>query len=212
MKRARSPAGRGATTLDAIGVARAARQIASPNCDERPAGAQVELVVIHGISLPPGRFGGRGVVSLFTNRLDPGAHPYYAQIAALRVSSHFFIARCGTLIQFVPCSLRAWHAGQSSWRGRDRCNDFSVGIELEGTDELPYTSRQYAALAKLVTAVCRRYPIAEVVGHSDIAPGRKTDPGPAFDWPRLQRKLHGPASATAKATYAMPPRGRGHPS
>lgn len=159
----------------------------SPNCDERPAGAGIELLVVHGISLPPGEFGGPGIVELFTNRLDPSYHPYYAQIASLKVSSHFVIRRDGALLQFVPCAKRAWHAGESSWRGRERCNDFSVGVELEGTDELPYEAAQYATLAKLTQALARRYGIQDAVGHSDVAPGRKTDPGPAFDWPRYRR-------------------------
>jgi AmpD protein len=163
--------------------------VASPNHDERPADASISLVVVHGISLPPGRFRGDGIERLFTNRLDPLAHPYFATIAALRVSAHFLIRRDGRLVQFVPCTRRAWHAGESSWRGLSRCNDFSVGIELEGADDVPYDGRQYATLARLVRALRRRYPIEDVVGHSDIAPGRKTDPGPAFDWPRLRRLL-----------------------
>jgi AmpD protein len=172
-------------TIDADGRASSARQIPSPNCDERPAGEQVTLAIVHGISLPPGEFGGDGIVRLFTNRLVPTAHPGYAALADLRVSSHFLIRRDGTLLQFVPCGNRAWHAGASSWRGRERCNDFSVGIELEGADTTPYAARQYATLARLLKALARRYPIGEVVGHSDVAPGRKTDPGPAFDWSRL---------------------------
>jgi AmpD protein len=154
----------------------------------------VSLVVVHGISLPPGRFGGDGIERLFTNTLDPHAHPYYATIAHLRVSAHFLVRRDGQVVQFVPCNLRAWHAGASSWRGRERCNDFSVGIELEGTDTRPYAARQYHRLARLVRALRRRYPIAHLVGHCDVAPGRKTDPGPAFDWKRL-RDLLGPWAA-----------------
>ncbi len=173
--------------VDPAGIVRAAAQTPSPNCDERPAGVPVTLLVVHNISLPPGEFGGTGIVELFTNRLDPACHPYYAQIASLAVSSHFLIRRDGTLVQFVPCGKRAWHAGQSSWRGRERCNDFSIGVELEGTDELPYETTQYAMLARLTRALMRRYPIAHVAGHSDIAPGRKTDPGPAFDWDRYRR-------------------------
>ena len=173
--------------VDDAGIASAAQQIPSPNRDPRPHGCAVELVVVHGISLPPGRFGGPGVIELFTNRIDPDAHPFYAELKDLRVSSHFFVRRDGTLIQFVACAERAWHAGVSQWQGRDRCNDFSVGIELEGTDSLPYASAQYRALATLIRALQRRYPIRDVVGHSDVAPGRKTDPGAAFDWPRLRR-------------------------
>jgi AmpD protein len=170
---------------DAAGIVAGARQVASPNQDERPAGTPVRLVVVHGISLPPGQYGGAGIVDLFTNRLDPAAHPYYATIAHLRVSAHFLIRRDGELIQFVPCSARAWHAGASIWCGCDRCNDFSIGIELEGRDDDPYADAQYRILAPLVDALRVRYPIEDVVGHSDIAPGRKTDPGAAFDWTRL---------------------------
>ena len=161
----------------------------SPNRDPRPQQTAITLVVVHGISLPPGSFEGDGIERLFTNRLDPAVHPYFATIAALRVSSHFLIRRDGRLTQFVACSERAWHAGASSWRGRDRCNDFSIGVELEGTDDLPYATAQYAMLARLTRALARRYPIGDVVGHSDIAPGRKTDPGPVFDWPRLRRLI-----------------------
>ena len=165
---------------------RAAVQISSPNCDARPAGTAITLLVVHGISLPPGEFGGTGIVDLFTNRLDPDAHPYYAQVANLKVSPHFLIRRDGALLQFVPCARRAWHAGVSSWRGRERCNDFSIGVELEGTDDSPYESAQYLTLARLTRALMKRYPITEVAGHSDIAPGRKTDPGPGFDWIRYR--------------------------
>jgi AmpD protein len=169
------------------GYANLARQVRSPNRDERPAGAKVTLAVIHGISLPPGRFGGDGIERLFTNRLDPAADPFYATIAGLRVSAHFLVRRDGVLVQFVACDERAWHAGVSRFRGRERCNDFSIGIELEGTDETPYESAQYRMLARLLKALARRYPIRHVAGHSAIAPGRKTDPGPAFDWDRLRR-------------------------
>jgi len=164
-----------------------ARQIPSPNHDARPAGTNITLVVVHAISLPPGEFGGDGIERLFTNRLDPGAHPYFATVATLKVSSHFLIRRDGTLVQFVSCADRAWHAGVSAWNGRQRCNDFSIGVELEGTDENPYTAAQYAVLARLAKALRRRYPIADIVGHSEVAPGRKTDPGPAFDWARFRR-------------------------
>jgi len=181
--------------VDPRGTVALARQVPSPNHDARPAGTSISLVVVHGISLPPGEFGGDGIDRLFTNRLDPGAHPYYATIAALRVSAHFLVRRDGALVQFVRCADRAWHAGASAWKGRPRCNDFSIGIELEGTDLLPYTTAQYAMLARLVKALRRRYPIEDVVGHSDIAPGRKTDPGPAFDWARLRRLLAPPAPA-----------------
>ncbi|MGH8631298.1 MAG: 1,6-anhydro-N-acetylmuramyl-L-alanine amidase AmpD [Burkholderiales bacterium] len=177
--------------FDRRGVLPAARQIASPNCDDRPAGASIELLVVHSISLPPGEFAGDGVIEFFTNRLDPAAHPYYRGIADLQVSSHFFIRRGGELIQFVPCGKRAWHAGQSEWRGRTRCNDFSVGVELEGADDMPFADAQYQALARLAGALKAAYPIAERVGHADIArpAGRKTDPGPHFDWARFRRMI-----------------------
>lgn len=161
----------------------------SPNSDERPDEGDISLVVIHAISLPPDRFGGPGVTQLFTNSLDPQAHPYYAGIHHLRVSAHFFIRRTGALIQFVDPQMRAWHAGVSSWRGRERCNDFSIGIELEGCDTLPFEAVQYEVLADLLAGLCERFPIEGVTGHSDIAPGRKTDPGPFFSWTRLRHLL-----------------------
>jgi AmpD protein len=169
------------------GLAREARQVASPNYDERPDESLIELVVIHNISLPPGEFGGNGVIELFTNQLDPEAHPYYREIHQLRVSSHFFIRRDGELIQFVPCEKRAWHAGVSQWQGRERCNDFSIGIELEGDDATPFEEAQYVTLNALLDTLKITYPIAGIVGHSDIAPGRKTDPGPCFDWRKVKR-------------------------
>jgi len=175
--------------LDTDGVAAGIRFLPSPNCDERPAGAAPELLVIHNISLPPGEFGGDGIIDLFMNRLDPSAHPYYATIAQLRVSAHFLVRRDGELIQFVPCAKRAWHAGESAWRGRSRCNDFSVGVELEGADDQPFADIQYAELAPLITALQSAYGALEIVGHSDIAPARKTDPGPCFDWQRLRRLI-----------------------
>jgi AmpD protein len=174
---------------DADGLLPFAEFIASPNCDERPPATEVSLAVIHAISLPPDQFGGDGVERLFTNRLDPAEHPYYATIAGLRVSAHFFVRRDGRLIQFVPCAKRAWHAGVSSWRGRDRCNDFSIGIELEGCDVLPFETPQYERLAELLGALAERYPLRDVVGHVDIAPGRKTDPGPHFDWSQLAARI-----------------------
>ena len=180
-------------TIDSSGHANVARQVRSPNCDARPDGVPISLVVVHGISLPPGVFGGDAIEALFTNGLDPSASPYFAQVAGLRVSAHFLIRRDGELLQFVPCTMRAWHAGQSSWRGHDRCNDFSIGIELEGADEVPYTARQYRRLGRLVQSIRERYPVEDVVGHSDIAPGRKTDPGPAFDWTRLRAITRAPA-------------------
>jgi AmpD protein len=168
--------------LDAKGRVDEALRVDSPNCDARPSGTVISLLVIHCISLPPGEFGGNQVAELFTNTLDTGAHPYYAGLVGLRVSSHFYVRRDGALIQFVPCCQRAWHAGASQWAGQPRCNDFSIGIELEGSEDLPYERVQYRCLAQLVTLLQSAYPISDVVGHSDIAPGRKTDPGPCFDW------------------------------
>lgn len=164
-----------------------AQKVASPNFDGRPAGLAVDLIVVHAISLPPGNFGGEGVRQLFTNTLDPDTHPYYREIQDLRVSAHFFIRRDGHLMQFVSCNDRAWHAGVSSWGGRERCNDFSIGIELEGDDESPFDDEQYRVLNEVRTVLSRAYPNASVVGHSDIAPDRKTDPGPCFDWQRVVR-------------------------
>jgi N-acetyl-anhydromuramoyl-L-alanine amidase len=163
--------------------------IPSPNFDDRPFGERVSLLVIHNISLPPGRYGGSEVVDLFLNRLDHGAHAYFAQLTGLRVSAHFFIRRAGELIQFVACDRRAWHAGRSQWRGRGRCNDFSIGVELEGTDEESFTEPQYDELARLTRDLRERYDLADVAGHSDIAPGRKTDPGPHFNWVRYRQSI-----------------------
>jgi AmpD protein len=169
--------------IDAQGLLAGGEYIPSPNCDDRPDGA-IELLVIHGISLPPDEFGGDGVQRLFTNTLDAGAHPYYQTLAGLKVSAHFFVRRDGGVMQFVPCSKRAWHAGASCWQGMERCNDFSLGIELEGSDTVPFTDAQYAALIRLTLALRDVYPIRGIAGHSDIAPQRKTDPGPCFDWQR----------------------------
>ncbi len=171
------------------GLMRGAKQIASPNYDARPAGVEADLIVIHGISLPPGEFGGPWIERLFTNALPAEIHPYFAEVAPLRVSSHLVVQRDGALTQYVSFADRAWHAGQSNYQGRAACNDFSVGVELEGTDTLPYEATQYEALAEVVAALCVAYPrlsADRLVGHSDIAPGRKTDPGPAFDWPRAR--------------------------
>ena len=171
------------------GLLELARQEPSPNCDDRPQGVEPDLIVVHGISLPPGEFGGPWIDQLFTNALPPDVHPYFPEVAHLRVSSHLLIRRSGEVVQFVPFQRRAWHAGVSSWAGRERCNDFSIGIELEGVDHSPYESTQYAMLARVIAVLCRSYPHLtpdRVVGHSDIAPGRKSDPGPAFDWPRLR--------------------------
>jgi len=181
-----------ARDFDMAGWLMRARRIASPNQDARPEGASIALLVIHNISLPPGEFSGSGVVDLFLNRLDHAAHPYYQTLRGLEVSSHFFIRRDGELIQFVPCERRAWHAGVSRWRGRERCNDFSIGVELEGTDDSGFTDAQYAQLARLTGEIQLRYPIEDIAGHSDIAPERKTDPGPSFDWARYRAGLTPP--------------------
>lgn len=170
------------------GLFREARQVPSPNCDERPDDCAPELIIIHGISLPPGEFGGGSIDAFFTNCLDPAEHPYFCEIADQRVSSHLLIQRMGELVQYVPITMRAWHAGESCYDGRDRCNDFSIGIELEGLDELEYTTSQYDTLNETIAVLRRAYPSlrkASVVGHSDVSPGRKTDPGPAFDWTRV---------------------------
>jgi AmpD protein len=172
------------------GLLDVARQVPSPNQDDRPEGAEPELVVVHCISLPPGQFGGPHIEELFTNRLDPAAHPYFAEIAQMAVSAHLLIRRDGGLVQFVPFHRRAWHAGASCYEGRERCNDFSIGVELEGTDDGDYEDAQYSALVDVVEALGRVYPAIRperIAGHSDIAPGRKADPGPGFDW----QSLHG---------------------
>jgi len=171
-----------------IGLIEPARQCPSPNHDERPDGAEAELLVVHGISLPPGRFGGPEVEQLFTNSLDWDTHPYFKGIRGLKVSSHLLIRRGGELVQFVPFTHRAWHAGESFFRGRGCCNDFSLGIELEGEDDTPYTDDQYAVLVGVTNMLLACYPrlnARKIAAHSDISAGRKTDPGPAFDWLRL---------------------------
>lgn len=181
------------------GLIRGVRYIASPNYDSRPAGVEAELIVVHGISLPPGEFGGPWIDHLFNNTLPPEVHPYFAEIAALRVSTHLCIRRDGSLTQYVRFTDRAWHAGQSSYAGREACNDFSIGIELEGTDTLAYDPSQYQSLAGAVAALCVAYPRlapGRLVGHSDISPGRKTDPGPAFDWPQARRLIAAACAAT----------------
>ena len=172
-----------------------ARRLPSPNRDERPAGVEVDLLVIHGISLPANAFGGPWIEQLFLNRLPRHRHPLFAEIHELRVSSHLLIRRDGELLQFVPLEQRAWHAGVSSFQGRERCNDFSVGIELEGADRIPYTDAQYRVLCRVTRQIMRHFPAItpeRIVGHCDIAPGRKTDPGPAFDWKRFRAGLEAP--------------------
>ena len=168
------------------GWLQAARRCESPNFGPRTEGVPIDLALVHSISLPPGEYGSDAIERLFTNRLDWQAHPYYQQIAGLEVSAHFLIRRDGELLQFVSCDARAWHAGASSWRGRSDCNDFSIGIELEGLEGATFDAAQYAALADLVDALAARYPITAVVGHEHVAPGRKHDPGAGFDWSRLR--------------------------
>ncbi len=173
------------------------RRVPSPNCDERPAGTDISLIVVHGISVPPGEYGGPWIDQMFTNRLDPTVHPHFIEIKEQRVSAHVLIRRDGELVQYVAFPARAWHAGPSRFCGQEACNDFSVGIELEGSDNDAYTDIQYQQLADLVLALRRVYPSIpadHVVGHCDIAPGRKTDPGPGFSWPRfwdlLEKRQH----------------------
>lgn len=169
------------------------RRLPSPNCDARPEAGDVSLLVIHNISLPPGRFGGPWINDLFLNRLDHSAHPYFETLRGLTVSAHCCIFRDGRLVQYVPFDRRAWHAGKSQFKGRERCNDFSIGIELEGCDSKPFTQAQYRRLSVVTRALLDTYPKlarSRIVGHSDIAPGRKTDPGPGFDWARFKTELH----------------------
>ena len=160
--------------------------VPSPNFDQRPEGVEIDLIVIHSISLPPGQYGGEGIEQLFTNQLNADEHPYYAQIAGLKVSSHFLIKRDGALVQFVPVAQRAWHAGVSNWQGRERCNDFSIGIELEGDDETPFEPAQYLTLQALLKSLVELWPIKAITSHAHIAPVRKTDPGPCFDWSQVE--------------------------
>ena len=176
----------------ASGLINEARQLMSPNSDARPDESDISLIVIHGISLPPGKFGDDYIDQLFTNKLNLNAHPYFKEISALKVSSHLLIRRDGELVQYVPLQKRAWHAGLSSYKNRENCNDFSIGIELEGADETPYTDIQYQVLAETIKSLIQSYPALSedtIAGHSDIAPGRKTDPGIAFDWQQLHHLL-----------------------
>ena len=175
--------------VDAAGWVGAARAVPSPNCDARPPGLLIDLLVVHCISLPRGQYGGPEVPQLFTNRLPTGADGPFASLAGLRVSSHFLIRRDGELLQFVSCRARAWHAGQSRWRGRSACNDFSIGVELEGVDDAAFAAAQYEVLGALQDGLLARYPLRAQVGHSDIAPGRKTDPGSGFDWGHAALRL-----------------------
>ena len=169
------------------GWLRRARRVPSPNFGARPPASHVDLVVLHSISLPPGEYGGQAIERLFVNELDWSAHPYYESIRGLTVSAHFLIRRDGKLVQFVSCDDRAWHAGVSHWNGREDCNDFSVGVELEGLEGEPFDDAQYPVLAGLLRSLLLRYPIAVVAGHEHVAPGRKIDPGNGFDWSRLRR-------------------------
>ncbi|HMA12002.1 MAG TPA: 1,6-anhydro-N-acetylmuramyl-L-alanine amidase AmpD [Steroidobacteraceae bacterium] len=176
----------------ATGLLTGVRQVLSPHHDARPPGIDADLIVLHGISLPPGEFGGPWIDRLFTGSLPADAHPYFAQIEGARVSAHVLVRRDGTPVQYVPFGARAWHAGVSGHEGRAACNDFSIGIELEGADDLPYEAAQYRCAAAIIKALLRAYPslsVSRIVGHSDIAPGRKTDPGPAFDWARMRSLL-----------------------
>jgi len=175
--------------IGARGRISGARFVSSPNCDARPRREDVTLLVVHSISLPPGKFGGDAVERLFTNRLEPDSHPYFRGLTGLRVSAHFFVRRSGELVQFVPVYRRAWHAGLSAWRARPRANDYSVGVELEGTDRTRFTDAQYATLAALVRTLRRAFPLRDIAAHSDIAPARKTDPGRGFAWDNLLRGL-----------------------
>ncbi|MDT8363682.1 MAG: 1,6-anhydro-N-acetylmuramyl-L-alanine amidase AmpD [Nitrosomonas sp.] len=175
--------------INVAGLLDDSNQIPSPNCDARPENTDISLLVIHHISLPPEEFGGNGVIDLFTNQLDYDARAYYQSLKAMRVSSHFFIRRTGEIIQFVPCLLRAWHAGASCWQGQACCNDFSIGIELEGSDNQPFAPSQYLQLTELTKSILATYPIRDIAGHTTIAPQRKTDPGPHFDWQGYQQAL-----------------------
>jgi N-acetyl-anhydromuramoyl-L-alanine amidase len=172
-------------SIDPKGWVSGAVHIASPNFDERPQDCNIDMLVLHNISLPPSEYGGNGIIELFTNTLNPEEHPYYAEIYTRKVSSHFLIRRDGQLLQFVSCNDRAWHAGVSKWQERERCNDFSVGVELEGSDFETFETVQYETLEILMNTLKKYLPIKHIVGHSDIAPGRKTDPGPYFDWNKV---------------------------
>ena len=188
------------SSWSADGWLHGAEWLPSPNFGPRPEGCSISLALIHNISLPPGCFAGRYVEDFFLNRLDTTLDPYFATIAGLQVSSHFYIRRSGHLVQFVSADDRAWHAGQSCWQGRDNCNDWSVGVELEGTDELPFEAAQYSALWQLLTALGQRYPLTDIAGHSHVAPGRKTDPGACFDWAAVASRFPGIALPPEVAT------------
>jgi AmpD protein len=182
---------------DFLGWLSGVQRVVSPNHDARPPHTPIKLLVIHNISLPPNEYGGNAIKRFFTNTLDHSEHSYYEQLEGVRVSSHFLVRRDGQVVQFVPCNKRAWHAGVSIWRGSTRCNDFSIGIELEGSDFEPFTERQYIALVRLTRRLKRAYPIRDIAGHSDIAPGRKTDPGPYFDWNDYLQQLRWSVASTS---------------
>ena len=188
--------------IDAQGWCPQAHHLPSPNCDARPLPEHIELLVIHNISLPPGEFGGPWIADLFANTLDAKAHPYFAQLQSLRVSAHFLIRRDGQLVQFVSTLQRAWHAGASCFDGRERCNDFSIGVEMEGTDTVPFCDEQYQVLCRLTRALQQAHPLRVVTGHQHIAPGRKTDPGPFFDWHRFQSQWASGVAADAPESDA----------
>jgi AmpD protein len=203
-RRSRSAARRrGADWHD--GWLRGVRRVDSPNHDARPDGARVTLAVVHSISLPPGVYGGDAIERLFTNRLDFDAHPYFQGIRGLSVSAHFLVRRDGAPLQFVSCDERAWHAGRSSWRGREACNDYSIGLELEGLEGDVFEDAQYGMLATLLASLAARYPLEDVAGHEHVAPGRKSDPGAGFDWARLAGRLDGPARRLRDRIAAVAP-------
>ena len=187
-----------------------ARRCESPNFGPRPVGMPIDLALIHSISLPPGEYGGGAIERLFTNRLDWDEHPYFGQIRGLTVSSHFLLRRDGELVQFVSCDARAWHAGASAWRGRDGCNDFAIGIELEGLEGSVFAPPQYEALTRLIKCLARQYPVTAVAGHEHVSPGRKFDPGPGFDWAQLMTLLLWPSEffpdEVSRAAAALPAR------
>jgi N-acetyl-anhydromuramoyl-L-alanine amidase len=189
---------------------RHARRVASPNFDARPVGERIDLAAVHSISLPPGIYGGDAVERLFTNRLDHTSHVYFEALRALRVSAHFFIRRDGQVVQFVSCDARAWHAGVSAWRGRERCNDFSIGIEIEGLEGQTFAVAQYKALARLLRSAARRYPLEAVLGHEHVAPGRKADPGSGFAWRMLAHRLRWPLHSLAPIGVPGAMRGSPH--
>lgn len=192
-------------SIDANGWCPQVEQRPSPNCDARPLDAPISLIVVHNISLPPDEFGGEWITDLFLNRLDPNAHPYFQIIHSFEVSAHFLIRRDGQIIQYVSTQDRAWHAGASEWRGQTRCNDFSIGIELEGCDSKPFTHCQYDRLSELTQALQKRYPhINGVAGHQEIAPKRKTDPGSCFEWARFERQAQIPQSARSAGISIAP--------